>query len=142
MFWNSKYRTRGTAYTIPQIDLSTRPDGADDSLSELFTQTTVDAGQGYLGHPDSVLLKDGSILTFFPEGHGKGKTLSRISHDGGKSYPDTIENPPKVRLFPLHFLHKYSTATCAHQNHAPAQSCRKHCPPRHKSAQSQSRRAG
>lgn len=95
MFWNSKYRTPGKDYTIPQIDLSTRPDGADDSLSELFTQTTVDAGKGYLGHPDSVLLKDGSILTFFPEGHGKGKTLSRISRDGGKSYSDTIENPPK-----------------------------------------------
>lgn len=95
MFWNSKYHTPGKAYTIPQIDLSVCPEGADDSVAALFTQTTVDAGEGYLGHPDSVLLKDGSILTFFPEGHGKGKTLSRISHDGGRSYPDTIKNPPK-----------------------------------------------
>lgn len=92
--WN-KYRTEGADYTIPQIDLSVQPSGVSEALSYLFTQNVVDAGTGYLGHPDSVLLRDGSILTFFPQGHGKGKTLSRISHDGGKTYPDTIENPPK-----------------------------------------------
>ncbi len=95
MLFRSKYHTPGKDYTIPQIDLSVKPAVLDASLAYLFESTVVDAGKGYLGHPDSVLLKDGSILTFFPEGHGKGKTLSRISHDGGKSYPDSIENPPE-----------------------------------------------
>ncbi len=95
MLFRSKYHTPGKDYTIPQIDLSVKPAGLDESLAYLFENTVVDAGKGYLGHPDSVLLKDGSILTFYPEGHGKGKTLSRISRDGGKSYPDTIENPPE-----------------------------------------------
>lgn len=81
-------------YTLPQVDLSAPPQGVDASLAYLFENAVVDAGTGYLGHPDSVLLKDGSILTLYPEGHGKGKVLSRISRDGGKSYPDTIENPP------------------------------------------------
>ena len=94
-FFTSKYHTKGENYTIPQIDLSKMPKDIAPELSYLFEETTVDAGKGYLGHPDSVLLKDGSILTFFPEGHGKGTTLSRISRDSGKSYPDTIENPPK-----------------------------------------------
>lgn len=95
MWFKNKYETPGKDYTIPQIDLSVPPENLDESLRYLFTPSTVDEGQGYLGHPDSVLLKNGDILTFFPEGHGKGRTLSRISHDGGKTYPDTIENPPK-----------------------------------------------
>lgn len=93
MFFN-KYKTEGKNYTIPQVDLSVMPANTPDELKYLFENTTVDEGQGYLGHPDSVLLKNGDILTFFPEGHGKGKTLSRISCDGGKSYTKTIENPP------------------------------------------------
>lgn len=95
MWFQNKYQTPGKDYTIPQIDLSVPPEHLDESLRYLFTPSTVDEGQGYLGHPDSVLLKNGDILTFFPEGHGKGRTLSRISHNGGKTYPDTIENPPK-----------------------------------------------
>lgn len=90
-----KYKTTGKNYTIPQVDLSVLPGGTPAELQYLYENTTVDAGQGYLGHPDSVLLKDGAIITFFPEGHGKGKTLARISRDGGKTYPETIENSPK-----------------------------------------------
>ena len=94
-FWNRKYKSTGQNYTIPQVDLSVKPDHTPEELAYLYTPVTVDGGEGYLGHPDSVLLKDGSILTFFPEGHGKGQTLTRISHDGGLSYPDKIENAPK-----------------------------------------------
>lgn len=89
-----KYVTEGKNYTIPQLDLSVKPNNLDAKFDYLYEPTVVDEGKGYLGHPDSVLLKDGSVLTFYPEGHGKGKTLSKISHDGGKSYPDTIQNPP------------------------------------------------
>lgn len=95
MLFSRKYHTCGKDYTIPQIDLSQKPANLPEELTYLFENSVVDAGSGYLGHPDSVLLQNGDILTFFPEGHGKGKTLSRISHDGGKTYPDTIENPPE-----------------------------------------------
>lgn len=95
LFNKNKYKTTGKNYTIPQVDLSVMPDGTPDELKYLFENTTVDAGNGYLGHPDSVLLKNDNILTFFPEGHGKGKTLSRISRNGGLSYTETIENPPR-----------------------------------------------
>ncbi len=94
-FFKRKYATEGRDYTIPQVDLSVKPENVDPELAYLFEPTTLDEGNGYLGHPDSVLLKDGSILTFYPEGHGKGRTLSKISHDGGLTYPDTIENAPK-----------------------------------------------
>ena len=90
----NRYRTQGKNYTIPQIDLSIKPDNLDEKYNYLYESTVLDYGNGYLGHPDSVLLKDESILTFYPEGHGKGKTLSKISHDGGKTYPDKILNPP------------------------------------------------
>ncbi len=90
-----KYRTPGRDYTIPQIDLSRADATVPDELRYLFAYSTVDEGDGYLGHPDSVLLQNGDILTMYPAGHGKGKTLSRISHDGGRTYPDTIEDPPK-----------------------------------------------
>ena len=95
MFLKSKYKTPGKDYTIPQIDLSQKPDKLPSELDYLFENTVVDDSKAYLGHPDSVLLRDGRILTFYPEGHGKGKTLSKISNDGGKSYSETIQNPPK-----------------------------------------------
>lgn len=95
MFLKSKYKTPGKDYTIPQIDLSQKTDALPAELSYLFENTVVDDSKAYLGHPDSVLLRDGRILTFYPEGHGKGKTLSKISNDGGKSYSETIQDPPK-----------------------------------------------
>lgn len=93
--FRKKYQTQGRDYSIPQFDLNVMPEGVPGRLRYLFENITVDEGAGYLGHPDSVLLKNGDLLTFFPEGHGRGKTLSRISSDGGKSYPKTIEAPPK-----------------------------------------------
>ena len=62
-----KYTSKGRDYTIPQLDLSVKPKDLDSKYDYLYEPTTVDEGDGYLGHPDSVLLKDGSILTFFPE---------------------------------------------------------------------------
>ena len=71
-----KIKRRGENYTIPQIDLSVEPKNTKEEFKYLYENVTVEKKGGYLGHPDSVLLKDGSILVFFPEGHGKGKTLS------------------------------------------------------------------
>ncbi len=81
-------------YTIPQVDLSVMPQNTPEELKYLFKNTIVDNSTGYLGHPDSVLLNNGDILTFYPKGHGKGAVLSKISDNGGLSYDKEIENPP------------------------------------------------
>ncbi len=91
----NKYKSKGSNYSIKQVDLSVMPEGTPDELKYLYEQTVVDRGEGYLGHPDSVLLKNGDILTFYPKGHGKGAALSRRSTDGGVTFIDGVKNPPK-----------------------------------------------
>ncbi len=81
-------------YSIPQVDLSVMPENTPKELEYLYEYTIVDDSAAYLGHPDSVLLNNGDILTFYPKGHGKGAILSKISDDGGKSYRKTINNQP------------------------------------------------
>lgn len=81
-------------YNIPMVDLSVKPQNIPDELKYLFEYAVVDDSAGYLGHPDSVLLNNGDILTFYPKGHGKGAVLSKISDNGGVSYDKEIENPP------------------------------------------------
>lgn len=81
-------------YNIPQVDLSVKLQNTPEELEYLFENTIIDDSTGYLGHPDSVLLNNGDILTFYPKGHGKGAVLSKISDDGGVSYNKEIGNPP------------------------------------------------
>lgn len=81
-------------YTIPQIDLSKKPRGIDSRFDSLFRVSTVDDSKAYLGHPDSILLNNGDILTFYPEGHGKGKIIAKRSTDGGVTYADGLKNMP------------------------------------------------
>lgn len=88
-------RKKGQNYTIPQVDLSVMPENISEELKYLFEYTTVDEGNGYLGHPDSCLVNGSEILTFYPEGHGKGRVIAKKSLDGGLSYVDGIENPPE-----------------------------------------------
>ncbi len=86
----------GGDYSIPELDLSVLPEELKSSKYEyLYTLSTVDNSRDYMAHPDSVLLKDGSILTVYPAGHGKGAVLNRISTNGGISWEDTIENTPE-----------------------------------------------
>lgn len=75
-------------YSIPQLDLSVAPDNVEKRFSYLYNLVTVDDTLDYLGHPDSVLLKNGDIFTVYPSAHGKGAIRSKISADGGKSYTD------------------------------------------------------
>lgn len=82
-------------YDIPQIDLSVKPDDLPPEFDYLYENVTVDDSKGYLAHPDSVLLNNGDILTVYPEGHGKGRILSKISTDGGRTYTKKIEAQPK-----------------------------------------------
>lgn len=95
MFFKKKpFPTKVDYYKIPLIDLSVKPENTPEELGYLFEYSVVDDSSAYLGHPDSVLLNNGDILTFYPEGHGKGAILSKISDDGGATYNKTIENQP------------------------------------------------
>ena len=95
MFFKKKpFPTKVDYYKIPLIDLSVKPENTPEELGYLFEYSVVDDSSAYLGHPDSVLLNNGDILTFYPKGHGKGAILSKISDDGGVTYNKTIENQP------------------------------------------------
>lgn len=82
-------------YSIPLVRLDVMPDNTPDELKYLYELSTVDDGLDYIGHPDAVLLKDGSILDVYPSGHGKGAIRSRLSLDGGVTYTGEIKNQPK-----------------------------------------------
>lgn len=95
MFLKKPFPKKVDYYKIPQIDLSVMPQNTPEELKYLFSYSVVDGGAGYLGHPDSVLLNNGDILTFYPKGHGKGAIISKISDNGGITYDKEIENQPK-----------------------------------------------
>ncbi|MBE6827855.1 MAG: exo-alpha-sialidase [Ruminococcaceae bacterium] len=84
----------GGDYTVPELDLSVKPEGIGAQYDYLYELVTVDDSADYLAHPDSVLLKNGNILTMYPKGHGKGAVLNKVSTDGGKSWSGKIENTP------------------------------------------------
>lgn len=86
--------TTGSNYTIPQIDLSAPPAGISAEFSELYDQTVIDDSRNYMAHPDSILLKNGNLLTMYPAGHGKGAVLNKVSTDGGRTYASSIANTP------------------------------------------------
>ena len=86
----------GSDYTIPTLDLSAIPDEIKGTEYEyLYDLTTVDNSKDYMAHPDSVLLRNGNILTVYPAGHGKGAVLNKISTDKGLSWSEKIENTPE-----------------------------------------------
>ncbi len=85
----------GSDYTIPELDLSVMPEDCPEEYQYLYELTTVDDSLDYLGHPDSVLLKNGNILTMYPAGHGKGAVLTKISTDGGLSWDESVEDTPE-----------------------------------------------
>lgn len=72
-------------YTIPLIDLA----------GQGHRQVIVDREKGqYLGHPTTVLLKDGkTILVVYPRGHGRGAIVMKRSGDGGLSWSGRLPVP-------------------------------------------------
>lgn len=82
-------------YTIPLVRLDVTAKDTTDDLKYLYELSTVDDTLDYIGHPDAILLKDGSILDVYPSGHGKGAIKSKISYDGGITYTGEIENQPE-----------------------------------------------
>ena len=85
----------GSDYTIPEVDLSVMPEDLPEQYRYLYEMTVVDDSKDYVAHPDSVLLRNSDILTFYPEGHGKGAILNKYSSDGGLTYTGTIPNTPE-----------------------------------------------
>ena len=86
----------GGDYTIPELDLSVMPQETEGTEYEyLYKLSVVDSSKDYMAHPDSVLLRNGNILTVYPAGHGKGAVLNKVSTDGGLTWNETVENTPK-----------------------------------------------
>ena len=95
LYFRKSARFTGDDYTIPTVDLSVMPEDVKGTeLEYLYELSVVDASRDYMAHPDSVLLKNGNILTMYPAGHGKGAVQNKISTDGGRSWSSEIENPP------------------------------------------------
>lgn len=64
-------------YSIPMLDLT-----KEDSLF-----STVERRKGYLGHPSTVLLRDGkTLLVAYPDGHGRGNLILRRSTDAAATW--------------------------------------------------------
>lgn len=66
-----------------------------DLAAETDRQVVVDRQKGqYLGHPTTVLLEDGrTMLTVYPQGHGRGAIVYKRSNDGGKTWSDRLPTP-------------------------------------------------
>ncbi len=89
----------GSDYSIPTIDLSVKPPFLPDEFDYLYDMVTVDDSKDYMAHPDSVLLKNGNILTVYPAGHGRGAILNKVSTDGGKSWSEEIKSTPESWVY-------------------------------------------
>jgi hypothetical protein len=86
----------GGDYAVPELDLSVMPEELEGTEYEyLYKLSVVDNSKDYMAHPDSVLLRNGNILTVYPAGHGKGPVLNKVSTDGGISWNETVANTPK-----------------------------------------------
>ncbi len=86
----------GSDYTVPELDLSVMPEEIEGTEYEyLYKLSVADNSKDYMAHPDSVLLRNGNILTVYPAGHGKGAVLNKISTDGGVSWSETVKDTPK-----------------------------------------------
>lgn len=79
-------------YSIPMLDLA-----KEDSLF-----TTVERREGYLGHPSTVLFRDGkTLLVAYPDGHGRGNLILRRSTDAGASWKPLAIAPQRVEETPI-----------------------------------------
>ncbi|MCK4745576.1 MAG: exo-alpha-sialidase, partial [Bacteroidales bacterium] len=72
-------------FSIPMVDLD----------ADVSRQVVVDREKGqYLGHPTTLLLEDNkSILTVYPNGHGRGAILYKKSTDAGLTWSERLPTP-------------------------------------------------
>lgn len=79
-------------YSIPMLDLT--------KADSLFT--TVERRKGYLGHPSTVLLRDGkTLLVAYPDGHGRGNLILRRSTDAGVTWKPVEIAAQRVEETPI-----------------------------------------
>jgi hypothetical protein len=79
-------------YSIPMLDLT--------KADSLFT--TVERREGYLGHPSTVLLRDGkTLLVAYPDGHGRGNLILRRSTDAGRTWKAVAIAAQRVEETPV-----------------------------------------
>lgn len=79
-------------YSIPMVDLA-----SEDGLF-----TTVERRRGYLGHPSTVLLRDGkTLLVAYPDGHGRGNLILRRSVDAGETWQPLPVTGQRVEETPV-----------------------------------------
>jgi hypothetical protein len=79
-------------YQLPMLDLT-----KEDSLF-----TIVERRKDYLGHPSTVLLRDGkTLLVSYPDGHGRGNLILRRSTDGGGTWKAVEIAPQRVEETPI-----------------------------------------
>lgn len=72
-------------YTLPIVDMN--------YAGEHQFIVDREAGQ-YLGHPTTVLLKDGkTIIVVYPKGHGRGAIVMKRSVDGGRTWGERLPTP-------------------------------------------------
>jgi hypothetical protein len=79
-------------YNIPMLELA-----REDVLF-----STVERRAGYLGHPSTVLFRDGrTLLVAYPDGHGRGNLVLRRSSDAGASWEPLAIAPQRVEETPV-----------------------------------------
>ena len=82
----------GRDYSSPMLDLT-----GEDALF-----TTVERRAGYLGHPSTVLFRDGkTLLVAYPDGHGRGNLILRRSTDAGTSWKALEISAQRVEETPV-----------------------------------------
>ncbi|MBN2408125.1 MAG: exo-alpha-sialidase [Candidatus Aminicenantes bacterium] len=84
-YLSAQNRSPERGSSIPIVDLA----------GEAERQIVVDREPGqYLGHPTTVLLKDGrTIIAVYPKGHGRGAIVMKRSRDGGLTWSDRLPTP-------------------------------------------------
>ena len=79
-------------YSIPMLDLA-----KEDSLF-----TVVERRDTYLGHPSTVLFRDGrTLLVAYPDGHGRGNLILRRSTDAGNTWQAVPVEAQRVEETPI-----------------------------------------
>ncbi len=83
---------------LPADKIMTQSEAASYDGDEFFVRTVVDAPDGYIAHPDTVWVDDGTadgkILAVYPLGHGKGEIAMRESFDMGVTWSERRSGLP------------------------------------------------
>ena len=71
--------------TLPQYKL--------DQTKVTDVHKSLDTSNQYFGQPDMIRTKSGRLITSFPQGHGKGPLIMKISDDDGATWTRKTDIP-------------------------------------------------